>query len=85
MLLDASCTPADIAYPTDLGLLNEAREKLEHIINILHALHRGKRKSHVHTVKRVGRVIYPLPNNGSQKRKKYAKLWANNLDMLPVI
>src|SRR5699024_209808 len=27
LLLDATCTPADIAYPTDLGLLNEAREK----------------------------------------------------------
>src|SRR5699024_7637529 len=30
--------------PTDLGLLNEAREKLEHIIDVLHAPHRGKKK-----------------------------------------
>ncbi|MFD1362804.1 IS5 family transposase [Lentibacillus salinarum] len=44
LLLDATCTPADIAYPTDLGLLNEAREKLEHIIDVLHAPHRGKKK-----------------------------------------
>lgn len=44
LLLDASCTPADIAYPTDLGLLNEAREKLEHIIDVLHAPHRGINK-----------------------------------------
>lgn len=41
LLLDATCAPADIAYPTDLSLLNEAREKLEHIIDILHAPHRG--------------------------------------------
>lgn len=37
LLLDATCAPADVAYPTDLGLLNEAREKLEAIIDVLHA------------------------------------------------
>ncbi|PLR75765.1 IS5/IS1182 family transposase [Bacillus sp. V3-13] len=41
LLLDATCAPADIAYPTDLELLNEAREKLEHIIDVLHAPLRG--------------------------------------------
>jgi hypothetical protein len=30
-LLDATCTPADIKYPTDIGILNEAREKTEEI------------------------------------------------------
>lgn len=45
LLLDATCAPADIAYPTDLSLLNEAREKLEEIIDVLHAARRsGKRK-----------------------------------------
>jgi transposase, IS5 family len=45
LLLDATCAPADIAYPTDLSLLNEAREKLEHIIDVLHAAREsGKRK-----------------------------------------
>ncbi|QCT00993.1 transposase [Paenibacillus algicola] len=32
ILVDATCAPADVAYPTDLNLLNEAREKLEAII-----------------------------------------------------
>jgi hypothetical protein len=41
LLLDATCAPADIAYPTDLTLLNEAREKLEQLIDVLHAPHRG--------------------------------------------
>ena len=41
LLLDATCTPADVAYPTDLSLLNEAREKLEHFIDLLHAPLRG--------------------------------------------
>lgn len=36
LLLDATCAPADIAYPTDLSLLNQAREKLEKIIDVLH-------------------------------------------------
>ena len=36
LLLDATCAPADITYPTDVGLLGEAREKLEGIIDTLH-------------------------------------------------
>jgi transposase, IS5 family len=35
-ILDASCAPADIRYPTDLSILNEAREKTEEIIDALH-------------------------------------------------
>ncbi len=34
--LDASCAPADIRYPTDLGLLNQAREQTERIIDVLY-------------------------------------------------
>jgi hypothetical protein len=30
--IDAFCTPADITYPTDLKLLNEARESTDRII-----------------------------------------------------
>ena len=36
LLVDATCTPADIRYPTDLSLLNEAREKTERILDTLH-------------------------------------------------
>jgi len=36
LTLDAVCAPADIAYPTDINLLNEAREKLEKMIDGLH-------------------------------------------------
>src|SRR5699024_4244649 len=28
LLLDATCAPSDITYPTDIGLLNEARKKI---------------------------------------------------------
>lgn len=36
LILDASCAPADISYPTDLGLLNQARKQTETIIDILY-------------------------------------------------
>ena len=37
LVIDATVTPADITYPTDLKILNEAREKTERIIDKLHA------------------------------------------------
>jgi transposase, IS5 family len=36
LVIDATATPADIIYPTDLKILNEAREKNERIIDKLH-------------------------------------------------
>lgn len=36
MIVDATCAPVRIKYPTDSGLLNTAREKLENIIDSLH-------------------------------------------------
>ena len=37
LLLDATCVPADIKYPTDLHLLNDARVKTEKLIDHMHA------------------------------------------------
>jgi IS5 family transposase len=39
LIVDATCAPADIAYPTDISLLNDAREKTERIIDELCAMH----------------------------------------------
>jgi len=36
LILDATCAPSDIAYPTDINLLNEARIKLEGMIDTLY-------------------------------------------------
>ena len=36
MILDATCAPQDIRYPTDISLLSEAREKLEEMIDVAH-------------------------------------------------
>lgn len=35
LMVDASCAPGDIHFPTDLGLLNQARKKSELMIDIL--------------------------------------------------
>lgn len=42
LIVDATCAPADIRYPTDVSLLNEAREKTDAIIDKLHAPLVGK-------------------------------------------
>jgi transposase, IS5 family len=36
VIYDATVYPQDIAYPTDLGLLNKAREITEELIDVLH-------------------------------------------------
>ena len=45
LLVDATCAPEDINYPTDLKLLNNAREKSEDMIDTLHkAMPKGTQK-----------------------------------------
>jgi hypothetical protein len=44
LLIDATCAPADIKYPTDIGILNEAREKTEKIIDSLYKKSKKKGK-----------------------------------------
>lgn len=36
LILDATCSPQNIRFQNDTSLLNEAREKMEEIIDILH-------------------------------------------------
>jgi len=42
LILDATCAPADISYPTDSNLLADAIEKTDEIIDQLHEPHIGK-------------------------------------------
>lgn len=57
LILDATCAPADIRYPTDLALLNEAREKLESIIDTLYEPVKGEMKK-PRTYRRIARKQY---------------------------
>lgn len=65
LIVDATCVPADVAYPTDLNLLNEAREKTEKMIDAMHASQVGQRKK-PRTYRRKARKDYLIV----AKRKK---------------
>ena len=52
LLMDATCVPADITFPTDLKLLNAAREKTEKIIDVLHKIRgKGHKKPRTYRIK----------------------------------
>lgn len=67
-MLDATCVPADIAYPTDVNLLNEAREKLEEMVDTLHPLTGNKQKPR--TYRRKARQAYLRFSKQRKPRKK---------------
>lgn len=73
LVLDATCVPADITYPTDLKLLNAAREKCERIIDLLHESRgRGHKKPRTYRVKARKAYLAVAKSkkiNGSRLRK----------------
>lgn len=71
MIVDATCTPADIAYPTDLTLLNEARQKSEEIIDTMHAPFVGVGKK-PRTYRQKARKTYLAV--AKQKKPSYEKI-----------
>ena len=70
LILDATCAPQNIRFPTDASLLNEAREKAEDIIDALHemGLSEGKKPR---TYREKAHRKY---NSFSKNRKKTVKL-----------
>lgn len=58
LILDASCAPADISYPTDLGLLNQARKQTENIIDILYKSLPEKNIQKPRTYRKIARKNY---------------------------
>ena len=75
IILDATCAPQSIRFPTDASLLNEAREKAEEIIDTLHdmGLSEGKKPR---TYREKARRKY---NSFSKSRKKTVKLIRNTI------
>lgn len=73
IILDATCAPQNIRFPTDASLLNEARENAEEIIDILHenGYTDGKKPR---TYRVVARKAY---NGFSKSRKKTQKTIRN--------
>jgi hypothetical protein len=74
LTIDASCTPADITYPTDLKLLNEARESTEKIIDDLCDQHVDFRR-HKPRYDR-GRARAAFLNVAKQKKPRRRKIHA---------
>lgn len=70
MILDATCAPQNIRFPTDTSLLNEAREKAEEIIDELHGmgLSEGRKPRTYREKARQKYNIFP------KARKKTAKI-----------
>ncbi len=58
LILDATCAPADIKYPTDWDLLNQARKATEKIIDILYFTLRGKLLKKPRTYRIIARKEY---------------------------
>lgn len=58
LIIDATCAPADIKYPTDLNLLNQARIVTEKIIDILYKPLRNKLNKKPITNRRIARKEY---------------------------
>lgn len=71
IILDATCAPSDIRYPTDVSLLNEAREKLEGMIDTLHASLIGI-QAKPRTYRQTARKDYL---SWSKKRSRGGKAW----------
>lgn len=51
LILDATCAPADIHFPTDAGILNDARLLSEKLIDQLHIRQSGKTKPRTYRLK----------------------------------
>ena len=68
IIFDATACPQDIAYPTDLNLLNDAREKSEHLIDLLYdpLLHEKKPR----TYRKIARKRYLKTAQKKNKTRK---------------
>jgi IS5 family transposase len=58
LIVDATCAPADISYPTDIGLLNQARVHTGKIIDILYQSLKGQISKKPRTYRNKARIDY---------------------------
>jgi IS5 family transposase len=78
LILDATCAAADISYPTDLGLLNAARQHTEKIIDSLYEILKSQVKKKLRTYRLKARKDYlkvakQRRQSRNQKRKAIKK------------
>jgi IS5 family transposase len=58
LIIDATCAPAEISYPTDIGLLNQGRVHTEKIIDILYKSLKGQIAKKPRTYRKKARKDY---------------------------
>lgn len=68
MIVDATACPQDISFPTDLNLLDNAREKSEELIDVLYSAILHKKKPR--TYRKVARRMYLKTAQKKVKSKK---------------
>jgi IS5 family transposase len=87
LIIDATCVPADISYPTDLGLLNRARVHTEKLIDILYKQLKSQIPKKPRTYRNLARKDYlliakqrrPSRNKKRQAIKKQLQYIKRNL------
>jgi hypothetical protein len=75
LILDATCAPADIKYPTDLDLLNQARQGTEKIRDCLYQEVKSKLNKKPRTSRKIARKNYlkvAKKRRSSQKERRKA-------------
>lgn len=83
LMLDATCAPSDIAYPTDIRLLNEVRETLEEVIDLLYEQVKAKYKVKPRTYRDEARSDYlGLSKQRKKSAKKIRKVIKNQLQYI---
>lgn len=72
LIVDATACPQDISYPTDLNLLNDAREKSEKLIDILYSTVKllEEKKLKPRTYRKIARKEYLKVAQKKHKTKK---------------
>lgn len=75
LILDATCAPADISYPTDFELLNQVRKQTERIIDLLYEQIKDTLEKKPRTYREIARKDYlevAKKRRVSQKDRKKA-------------
>ena len=80
LLLDATVAPSDIRYPTDIKLLNEAREQTEIVIDVLYKQVKEQLLKKPRTYPREARTAYlQIAKQRKPNRKKIRKAMRQQL------
>ena len=82
LLMDATCAPADIRYPTDIDLLNQGREKTEEIIDTLFVPLKGQQRKPRTYRRKARREYVAFIKSGKRKGKRRRKALRQQLNYL---